>query len=159
MELILLWVVFAVVVGIAAGVRGRSGFGWFILSLLLSPLIGLILVLVLPNKAALRAVEAANREAATQAAALAARIGDPISEATHTRCPDCREAVRREAVVCKHCGRKLEPSPLPEVRPALTDVSATDDRFLLRAIRAILVILGAVVAIIALALTGKYFGS
>lgn len=49
MELFLGWVVFAIVVAIAAGSRGRNGFGWFVLSILLSPLVGLILVLVMPN--------------------------------------------------------------------------------------------------------------
>lgn len=28
---------------------------------------------------------------------------------THVRCPDCRELVRKDAVVCKHCGCKLIP--------------------------------------------------
>lgn len=49
MEIILVWLVFAIVVGIAANSRGRSGFGWFILAAIISPLIALILVLVLPN--------------------------------------------------------------------------------------------------------------
>lgn len=28
---------------------------------------------------------------------------------THDRCPDCKEFVRNEAKVCKHCGCKLIP--------------------------------------------------
>ena len=28
---------------------------------------------------------------------------------THVRCPDCKELVRKEANVCKHCGCKLVP--------------------------------------------------
>jgi len=49
MEVLLLWVILAAVVAVAASSRGRSGFGWFLISCILSPLIGLILVLVLPN--------------------------------------------------------------------------------------------------------------
>ena len=49
MEIFVFWLLLALAVAIAAGSRGRNGFGWFILSVLLSPLIGLILVLVLPN--------------------------------------------------------------------------------------------------------------
>jgi hypothetical protein len=49
MEILVFWLLLAFVVAIAAGSRGRSGAGWFILSVILSPLIGLILVLVLPN--------------------------------------------------------------------------------------------------------------
>ncbi|SNS35406.1 hypothetical protein SAMN05216374_0947 [Tardiphaga sp. OK246] len=49
MEIFLVWLVFAVLVGVAASARGRSGLGWFILSVILSPLLGLLFVLVLPN--------------------------------------------------------------------------------------------------------------
>ncbi len=31
------------------------------------------------------------------------------SPATHVKCPDCKELVRKEANVCKHCGCKLVP--------------------------------------------------
>src|SRR5665647_3415495 len=49
MAILIFWLLFALVVAIAAGSRGRNGAGWFILSVILLPLIGLILVLVLPN--------------------------------------------------------------------------------------------------------------
>jgi len=42
---IILWVVFAFVVAAGARNRGRSGFGWFILSIIISPILsGLALV-------------------------------------------------------------------------------------------------------------------
>lgn len=50
MELIAVWVVLAVAVGILAGRYGRSGFGWFLFALILSPLLGFILVLALGSK-------------------------------------------------------------------------------------------------------------
>ena len=57
MELVLFWLVFAIlfwlmfpiVVGIIANSRNRSGFGWFLLSVLISPVLALILVLCLPS--------------------------------------------------------------------------------------------------------------
>lgn len=49
MEILIFWLSLAFVVAIAASSRGRSGAGWFIISAIFSPLIGLILVLVLPN--------------------------------------------------------------------------------------------------------------
>ena len=52
MEWFLFWLVFAVVVGVIAGSRGRSGVGWFFISVLISPLLGLILVMCLPAEAA-----------------------------------------------------------------------------------------------------------
>ncbi len=59
MGVILFWFGFSVVVGIAASNRGRSGFGWFLLSLLISPLLSLILVLVMKD---LSEVEPPRRE-------------------------------------------------------------------------------------------------
>lgn len=85
MEYVFIWLVGAVVVAVIAGARGRSGLGWFVLSLLLSPLIGLILVALLPSLE-----------------------GAPTPE-THVKCPDCHELVLKEARVCKHCGCKLVP--------------------------------------------------
>ena len=88
MELIVFGFAFAVIVGILAARRGRSGFGWFVLSLLITPLIAGLLVLVLPSKAT---------------------DPDAPTPETHVKCPDCRELVLKEARVCKHCGCKLVP--------------------------------------------------
>lgn len=44
------WMLLAVLVGFFADSRGRSGFGFFLVSMLLSPIIGLVIVLVMPNK-------------------------------------------------------------------------------------------------------------
>jgi hypothetical protein len=49
MEIILFWLLFSVVAGIAAGARGRNGGAWFLLAIFISPLLGLMLILVLPN--------------------------------------------------------------------------------------------------------------
>jgi hypothetical protein len=47
MEIAFLWFAFAVVVGVAAGSRGRNPVGWFVLTLFISPLIAFPLVLVM----------------------------------------------------------------------------------------------------------------
>ncbi|MBK7813707.1 MAG: zinc ribbon domain-containing protein [Rhodocyclaceae bacterium] len=80
------WVFFAALVGLVASNRGRSGFWWFLLSLAISPLLGLILVAVM-------------------------RKIDPNAPkpTTHVRCPDGKEFVLKEARVCKHCNCKLIP--------------------------------------------------
>jgi hypothetical protein len=49
MEIVLGWFMFSIVAGIIASSRGRSGFGYFMLSLILSPLIGLILAVAMPS--------------------------------------------------------------------------------------------------------------
>lgn len=46
MGIVVVWAVLAALVGVLANSRGRNGFGYFFLSLLLSPLIGLVIVLV-----------------------------------------------------------------------------------------------------------------
>lgn len=91
MEWIFLWVAFSVVAGIAASIRGRFGSGYFMLALVISPLIVLILVLVMANLRQERARE---------------------TEVMNSReCPYCAELVRRQAVVCRHCRADLEPLP------------------------------------------------
>jgi len=86
------WFIFAVIVGIAASARrSRDGLAWFLLALIISPLLAGLLVLALPDLAEQRAREDSRA------------------------CPFCAEAVKQEAVVCKHCGRDL-PAPAPIVR-------------------------------------------
>lgn len=46
MEIVFAWLVFAGLVGVLAASRGRSGVGFFLLSTVLSPLVGLVIVLV-----------------------------------------------------------------------------------------------------------------
>lgn len=92
MEWLLFWFAASVVIGIIAGSRGRSGFGWFALSLFVSPILTLILVVALPSIKP-------NVDSSGQA----------ITESTHVRCPDCRELVRADARKCKHCGTALTP--------------------------------------------------
>lgn len=95
MEWIIFWLIGSVVVGVVAGSRGRSGFGYFLLALFLSPLLALILALALPR--------------------LNDAAGDLIMNKTHVRCPDCREVVRMDARKCKHCGSTLAPQ-VPELK-------------------------------------------
>lgn len=49
MLIVIIWLVLALVIGFAAGQRGRSGVGWFFLAVVLSPLIAGLLVAVLPD--------------------------------------------------------------------------------------------------------------
>lgn len=88
MEFGLIYLGLCVAVAVLASRRGRSGLGWFIVSLLLSPVLGFVFVLVLRD--------------------LAHASNEPTPD-THVRCPDCKELVRRDASKCKHCGCKLVP--------------------------------------------------
>lgn len=49
MLIAIIWVVLAVVVGVAAHERGRSGFSWFLVAVIISPLIAGILLVIFPD--------------------------------------------------------------------------------------------------------------
>jgi hypothetical protein len=87
MEYGLLWFGLSFVVAVYAARRGRSGTGWFILSVLISPLLAGLLCLAVGS----------NKE------------DDGPNPDTHVKCPDCRELVLRDARRCKHCGCTLIP--------------------------------------------------
>jgi hypothetical protein len=79
-EIFFFWFIFAIVVGVVASSRGRSGFGWFLLAMVISPLLGIILVALLPS------------------------LKDAPNSDTHAKCAMCAEPILKEAIKCKHCG-------------------------------------------------------
>lgn len=109
MEFVVGWLVLSVVVGVVASARGRSGFGYFLLAAVLSPLVGLVLALALPAKFQ----------------PVAADPDRPTPE-THVRCPDCRELVRADARKCKHCGAALVPRELQAAKVAPAPAQVMD---------------------------------
>lgn len=101
MEWVFVWLAASVIIGIIANSKGRTGFGYFVLSLFFTPLLIGVLVLALPR--------------AGKAAIVAG--GEVATPDTHVRCPDCRELVRADARKCKHCGTALIPQSLPGSPP------------------------------------------
>lgn len=85
---VLLWLVLCFVVASVANSKGRSGFVWLLISLVLSPVLALVLVLVLKQQG-------------------------PNSK--QRRCPECMEIVHRAALKCKHCHADLtREAPTPD---------------------------------------------
>ena len=81
MEIFLFWFIISIIVGVWAGNQGRSGFGYFLLSIILSPIIaGLILLL----------------------------SGSKDGGTDKKKCPQCAEYVQEEAQICKHCRYEFE---------------------------------------------------
>ncbi len=82
------WFVLSVFCGVYASSKGRSGFGFFFLAFLLSPIIGFIGALI--------------------AAPIQSKIEQQaINSGDLRKCPMCAELVKYEAKLCKHCGSKL----------------------------------------------------
>jgi len=78
------YLVLSFMVGMAANNhRGRSAFGWFLLSLLISPLISGILLLASKDL----------RKAVTVR----------TDGADEKKCPECAEMVKTDAKICRYC--------------------------------------------------------
>ncbi len=81
---IVIWLVLAIMVGVFASNKGRSGIGFFLLAVILSPLIGIIIaVLVSPNQQVMDS--------------------KALDSGSMKKCPSCAELVKKEASMCKHC--------------------------------------------------------
>jgi hypothetical protein len=85
------WIGFSVLVGAYANTKGRSFLGFTVLSLIISPLLGLIVALLF--KANPDAVEAR-----------------AVASGAQKKCPFCAELIKSEARVCRFCGRELPDS-------------------------------------------------
>lgn len=98
----ILWIALSIAAGILAHNKGRSGMGFFMLSLVLSPLVGLISAAIArPNAARMEVAELASGES--------------------KRCPHCAEIIKRAAKICRFCNRDVAATAAEELAAPVSD--------------------------------------
>lgn len=110
MEILLVWLSFSVVAGIVAASRGRSGFGYFLLSIVVSPVIGLLLVALMPS--------------------LKAASMQPDQTTHRVPCPRCAELIMPSAAICRFCQTPIEPTSTQSSSPAASGLGRALSRLL-----------------------------
>jgi hypothetical protein len=95
MEIIVLAVLSGVLTAVIAQMKNYSGPLWFVLGFFF-PVVAPVVIIFF-------------KQTLTEENA-------PPSPKTHVKCPDCKELVRKEARVCKHCGCKLVPEGANEAK-------------------------------------------
>lgn len=84
----LVWLLIGVIAAVVDREKGRSGFGWIVIKLLLGP-VALILSLAMPaDKSTIE--------------------DEPIQLGHMKKCPQCGELIVLESRKCRYCGQEID---------------------------------------------------
>jgi hypothetical protein len=98
LSIILGWIIFSLFAWKIASKKGNNGFLYFLLSIILSPLIGIIAALISSTNQ--KQIDA-NR----------------LNAGTSKKCPFCAEIIKKQAITCRFCGKDLPAEVKPEKKP------------------------------------------